>query len=50
MNILKNIFLFNQKSEINKDICHEAFDHYMDIAKLVKEAIRRDESLVSWFS
>ena len=38
MNILKKLFLFNQKSEIDKDFSHEAFDNYIEIAKLVKEA------------
>ena len=38
MNILKNIFLFNKKSEINKDSSPELVDQYLEIAKLVKEA------------
>ena len=38
MNILKNIFLYNKKSENNKDFSQVAVDHYMEIAKLVKEA------------
>ncbi len=38
MNILKNIFLFNKKSENNKDFSQVGVDHYMEIAKLVKEA------------
>ena len=37
MNILKNLFLFNKKSK-NKDFSHELVDHYIEIAKLVKEA------------
>ena len=37
MNILKDLFIFNKKSE-NKDFSHESADHYMEIAKLVKEA------------
>ena len=37
MNIFKNHFLFNNKSE-NKDDNKELVDQYMEIAKLVKEA------------
>ena len=37
MNILKNLFLFNKKSE-NKDFSDELVDHYVEIAKLVKKA------------
>ena len=38
MNILKNPFLFNKKSENNKDFCKGVVDQYIEIAKLVKEA------------
>ena len=38
MNILKNIFLFNKKSENNKDFSNGVVDQYIEIAKLVKEA------------
>ena len=38
MDILKNFFLFSKKSEINKDFSHRNFEHYIEIAKLVKEA------------
>ena len=38
MNILRNLFLFNKKYEINIDTSHEAVDHYIEIANLVKEA------------
>ena len=38
MNILKNLFLFNKKSEKNKDFSPELVDQYIEIAKLVKEA------------
>ncbi len=38
MNILKNLFLLNNKSEKNKDLSSELVDHYIEIAKLVKEA------------
>jgi len=38
MNILKNLFLFNKKSEINKELNHGLVDQYNEIAKLVKEA------------
>ena len=38
MNILKKLFLFNKKPENNKEFSDEVFDHYMEIAKLVKEA------------
>ena len=38
MNILKNLFFFNKKSEKNKDSDIELVDQYIEIAKLVKEA------------
>ena len=38
MNILKNLFLFNKRSEKNKELSPELVDQYMEIAKLVKEA------------
>ena len=38
MNILKNIFLLNKKSEKNKDFSPGLVDQYTEIAKLVKEA------------
>ena len=38
MNILKNLFLFNKKSEKNKDFSPGLDDKYIEIAKLVKEA------------
>ena len=38
MNILKNLFLFNKKSERNKDFSPVLIDQYIEIAKLVKEA------------
>ena len=38
MNILKNPFLFNKKSENNKDFSKVVVDQYIEIAKLVKEA------------
>ncbi len=38
MNILKNLFLFNKKSEKNKEFSPELVDQYLEIAKLVKEA------------
>ena len=38
MNILKNLFLLNKKSEKNKDFSSEFDDQYIEIAKLVKEA------------
>ena len=38
MNILKNIFLFEKKSENNEGFSHEIVDQYNEIAKLVKEA------------
>ena len=38
MNILKNLFLFNQKSEINKEFSNRTVENYIEIAKLVKEA------------
>ena len=38
MNILKNQFLFNKKSDKNKDLNPRLVDQYIEIAKLVKEA------------
>ena len=38
MNILKNLFLFNKKYEMNIGTSHEVVDQYIEIAKLVKEA------------
>ncbi len=38
MNILKNLFLFNKKSEKNKEFSLGLVDQSLEIAKLVKEA------------
>jgi len=38
MNIFKNLFLLNKKSEKNKEFSHALVDQYIEIAKLVKEA------------
>ena len=38
MNFLKNIFLFNKKSEKNKEFSPGLVDQSLEIAKLVKEA------------
>ena len=38
MNILKNLFLFNKKLENKKKSNQLDFEHYVEIAKLVKEA------------
>ena len=38
MNILKNLFLFNKKSEKNKESSPELEDQYIEISKLVKQA------------
>ena len=38
MKILKNLFLFNKKTENNEALNKQVFDHYTEIAKLVKEA------------
>jgi len=38
MNILKNLFLRNKKSEKNKDLISGLVDQYIEISKLVKEA------------
>ena len=38
MNILKNLFLLNKKSEKNRDSISGLVDQYIEIAKLVKEA------------
>ena len=38
MNILKNLFLYNKKSEKNKEFNTGLADEYIEIARLVKEA------------
>ena len=38
MHFLKNLFLFNKKSEKNKEFSPILVDQYIEIAKLVKEA------------
>ena len=38
MNILKNFFLLNKKSEKNKDLSSGLVDQYIEIAELVKQA------------
>ena len=38
MNILKNLFLFNKKSEKNNELSPRLVDQSLEIAKLVKEA------------
>ena len=38
MNILKNLFLLNKKSEKNNELSSGLVDQYIEIAKLVKEA------------
>ena len=38
MNFLKNLFLFNKKSDKNKDFSPGLVEQYVEIAKLVKEA------------
>ena len=38
MNILKNLFLFNKKSEKNKEFSTGLVDQYIEIGKLVREA------------
>ena len=38
MNIFKNLFLFNKKSQNNKNFNDVVFDNYLEIAKLLKEA------------
>jgi len=38
MDIFKNLFLHNKKSEKNKDLNYGLVDQYIEIAKLVKES------------
>ncbi len=46
MNILKNLFLLNRKSEKNKELSPAFVDQSLEIAKLVKEArIQQDLSI-----
>ena len=46
MKILKNLFLFDKKTENIKGMNHGVDDHYIEIAKLVKEArIQRNLSI-----
>ena len=35
---MKNLFLFHKKNKIKDDLNHRVFDHFKEIAKLVKEA------------
>ena len=35
---MKNLFLFHKKNKIKDDLNHRVFDHFVEIAKLVKEA------------
>jgi cytoskeletal protein RodZ len=43
---LKNLFLFQKKTKIKDDLNHKVFDHFGEIAKLVKEArIRQNLSI-----
>ena len=50
MNILRNLFLFNKKSENNKDSSHGVVDHYIEIAKLVKEERMRQKLTIKELS
>ena len=46
MNILKNLFIFNRKSELNNELTNGADAQYIKIAKLVKQArIEKDISI-----
>ena len=36
---MKNLFLFNKKTENNNNLNHGGVDNYKEIAKLVKELI-----------
>ena len=50
MNILKNLFLINKKSEKNKDFSSGLVDQYIEIAKLVKEARIRQKLTIKELS
>ena len=50
MNILKILFLFNKKSEKNKDSGTGFVDQYIEIAKLVKEARIQQNLTIKEFS
>ena len=50
MNILKNLFLINKKSEKNKDFSFGLDDQYIEIAKLVKEGRLRKNLTVKELS
>ena len=50
MNILKNLFLFNKKSEKNKHFSSGLVDQYAEIAKLVKEARIQQELTIKELS
>ena len=50
MNILKNLFLVNKKSEKNKDFSPGLVDQYIEIAKLVKEARIRQKITIKELS
>ena len=43
---MKNLFLFHKKNKIKDDLNNRVFDHFVEIAKLVKEArIRQNLSI-----
>jgi len=50
MNILKSLFLFNKKSEKNKEFNPGLVDQYIEIAKLVKEARMRQKLTIKELS
>ena len=50
MNSLKNFLFFNKKSKKNKDFSSELADHYIEIAKLVKEATMQQNLTVKELS
>ena len=46
MNIFKNLFIFNRKSELNNELTNGVDAQYIKIAKLVKQArIEKDISI-----
>ncbi len=50
MNILKNLFVLNKKSEKNKDFSYGFDNQYIEIAKLVKEARIKQNLTISELS
>ena len=47
---MKNLFLFHKKNKIKDDLNHKVFDHFEEVAKLVKEARIRENLTIEQLS